>query len=264
MAGGRGAASRDWGSAIGLRPGGKAFTLVELLVVIVVVAILTSLVLPVLTQAKRRAKRTVCLNNLRQLSLADTLYAGDHGMLPSPNEFVPSTTTAERLAQMGRTLGMSIPEGPVSAWPKRRAQPRWYNCPLAAESGYAEGVTLGGGVYTGYAYVGGLEDSRMVSMGFATLLHPEHLADARLTRRGVLWTDVLDEFVMEDSRRFEFFHARPRAKHPDFRFESADLEGMHRAWSDGSVEWLPHSRLRLDAVTGGDLQIRHVFGNYYF
>ena len=48
-------------------------------------------------------------------------------------------------------------------------------------------------------------------------LLPEHLADARNTRRGVLWLDVLDEFIMADPRRFEFFHTRTRTRYPDFR-----------------------------------------------
>lgn len=264
MAGGRDVASRDWGGGPSLRPGAGAFTLVELLVVIALVAVLAALVLPSLAGAKRRAKRMVCLNNLRQLTLADTLYAGDHGTLPAPNDFVPSTTTVERLTQMAQTLGTTIPTGAVASWPRRRDQPRWYNCPMAAESGYAEGVTLGAGVYTGYAYIGGLENSKMVGLGFATLLHPEHLADARNTRRGVLWADVLDEFILAEERRFEFFHARPRAKYPDFRFPAGELEGIHRAWSDGSVEWMAGPRLDLSGANSPDLQIRHLLGNFYF
>ena len=53
------------------------FTLVELLVVITVVAILAALLLPALTGAKRSAKRTVCLNNLKQINLALRMYADD-------------------------------------------------------------------------------------------------------------------------------------------------------------------------------------------
>lgn len=241
-----------------------AFTLVELLVVIAILGILASLLLPALAQARRRARRTVCLGNLRQLALADVLYLGEHGALPAPNELVPSTLTAERLGGIAQTLGMPIPPGPVATWPPRREQPGWYNCPMAVDSGYAEGVTLGGGVYSGYAYVGALESSKMVAMGFATLTHPELLADARNSRRGVLWLDVLDEFVMSDERRFEFFHRRPGPRYSDFRLPAAALEGIHRAWSDGSVEWVPGGRLDLTGPNSVDLQIRHLFGNYYF
>lgn len=55
----------------------RAFTLVELLVVIAIIAILASLLLPVLAGGKERAKRVACKSNLRQLILATHLYAND-------------------------------------------------------------------------------------------------------------------------------------------------------------------------------------------
>ena len=56
----------------------KAFTLVELMVVIVIIAILATLLLPALSKTKSSAKRTVCVNNLRQINLAVRMYAEDH------------------------------------------------------------------------------------------------------------------------------------------------------------------------------------------
>lgn len=65
------------------RPG---FTLIELLVVIAIIAILSALLLPALTRAKERARRTACLNNIRQFILAAQIYAGDnHEKLPRPD-----------------------------------------------------------------------------------------------------------------------------------------------------------------------------------
>jgi prepilin-type N-terminal cleavage/methylation domain-containing protein/prepilin-type processing-associated H-X9-DG protein len=55
-----------------------AFTLLELLCVIAIVTILASMLLPALNQAKARAKRIQCVNNLRQNGLAFHIFAHDH------------------------------------------------------------------------------------------------------------------------------------------------------------------------------------------
>jgi len=57
---------------------GRAFTLVELLVVIAIVAIIASLLLPALARAKARAQASFCENNTRQLILAWVMYSDDH------------------------------------------------------------------------------------------------------------------------------------------------------------------------------------------
>jgi len=59
-------------------PSTRAFTLVELLVVIALIAILASLLLPALAKAKARGQGLFCLNNLKQLNIAWLLYAHDN------------------------------------------------------------------------------------------------------------------------------------------------------------------------------------------
>src|SRR5580765_2396924 len=67
----------------------SAFTLIELLVVIAIIAILASMLLPALSNAKNRANRVSCTNNLRQLGLGVFIYADNSNDRIPPTEFNP-------------------------------------------------------------------------------------------------------------------------------------------------------------------------------
>ena len=95
----------------------RGFTLVELLVVIASIAVLVALLLPVLSRAKEKARRTACLNNLKQVNLALHLYAGENGdRLPSLGQ-VTYVTYKDVVKSFAGINGASSPQDKIFTCP---------------------------------------------------------------------------------------------------------------------------------------------------
>ncbi|MCG3149127.1 MAG: hypothetical protein PCFJNLEI_02586 [Verrucomicrobiae bacterium] len=115
------------------RPAGRrlvAFTLIELLVVVAIIALLAALLLPSLQSARESSKRTVCLNNLRQIQLMCESYGSDFdGWYPPPgNTSLPCKDMSFVYVPHHSATG-TFPNFPNYSTKKGSAYQTLYYCP---------------------------------------------------------------------------------------------------------------------------------------
>jgi prepilin-type N-terminal cleavage/methylation domain-containing protein len=101
--------------------GFRAFTLIELLVVISIIAVLAGMLLPALSRAREKTRRTQCVNHLHQLGMAIYMYINEHDQRLPAAERLPSdpafpTNTLPRICDLltnylsGSSLVFSCPK----------------------------------------------------------------------------------------------------------------------------------------------------------
>jgi type II secretory pathway pseudopilin PulG len=116
--------------ATGPRTRGRAFSVVELLVVVAVIALLLAMLLPGLSAARREARRVKCASNLRQLGHAFHMYAFDYGGTAMPLAYFNDWPLTY---WYGRDTGLdNVDETHGFVWPYLGSELRdWgvYECP---------------------------------------------------------------------------------------------------------------------------------------
>lgn len=235
----------------------SAFTLVELLVVIGIIATLIAMLMPALAKARTAARNTQCASRIEQILVACSAYLVDTGKYPlnyvnDPYSFCyPHDQQSRTLNELAGYLGQ-FPDITDSTDPSDLPSP--LVCPFVDGSDDPGRKWLGNGNtywYTGYAYYARLdehvnytENNGTVHYQNGQLRMPDESADARGTHRGAVWGDAVVWFGYVGGQgmwyyshvdghfganaTFVFWHDTPNA-----------FAGRHLGYSDGSVEFFP-------------------------
>ena len=225
----------------------RAFTLVELLVVVAIIALLVSVLLPSLGRAKDAARRAICGSNIRQLHMANTGYASENDgkyALAAEDIFGANLErwhgrrddVESSFDPLRSPLRNYLGDGKVKSCPSYR---NFFPEPGQAGAGFEAGC---GGYGYNDTYVGGRYDK----YGFDGYSHSARDSDAACAGETVMFTDTA--FMQSAGLMIEYSFCKtpywqfeaggpPSTSRPNPTIHFRHLDTTSVAWVDGHVSW---------------------------
>ena len=207
----------------------KKFTLIELLVVVAIIGVLMSLLMPSLSEARLKAKQSLCTSNQKQIGIGVIMFSDEHsGLMPNLSGINDETGNfINWRKEVAPYLGLE-----VSSWPFKELAEGVFKCPVAE----IRSPSLVGNAGIGYNLElgkrmlrGGNGDWSPNSGATAYLGQIEILEETAVTGDSVDassgWPTYVSNILFQPSRL------------GDTAIGDRHFRGIVLLWADGHVKW---------------------------